>query len=32
VSLTTTTALIDRDAVNRAVEALTDHPLCDRGT
>ncbi|SEF58889.1 D-alanyl-D-alanine carboxypeptidase [Actinacidiphila yanglinensis] len=30
VSITTTTALIDEDKVNRAVEALTDHALCDR--
>ncbi|MEV6012195.1 serine hydrolase domain-containing protein [Streptomyces sp. NPDC051976] len=28
VSVTTTTALIDQDKVNRAVEALTDHALC----
>ncbi|NUP44792.1 MAG: beta-lactamase family protein, partial [Streptomyces sp.] len=28
VSITTTTALVDQDAVNRAVEALTDHALC----
>ncbi|MFJ4405862.1 MULTISPECIES: serine hydrolase domain-containing protein [unclassified Streptomyces] len=30
VSVTTTTALIDQDKVNRAVEALTDDALCDR--
>jgi CubicO group peptidase (beta-lactamase class C family) len=29
VSITTTTALIDEDQVNRAVEKLTDHALCD---
>lgn len=29
VSLTTTTALIDQDKVDRAVQALTDHALCD---
>lgn len=29
VSITTTTALIDQDTVNRAVGALTDHALCD---
>ncbi|WP_256069844.1 MULTISPECIES: serine hydrolase domain-containing protein [unclassified Streptomyces] len=31
ISLTTTTALIDQDKVNRAVETLTDHALCDSG-
>ncbi|MDJ0345158.1 hypothetical protein QMK19_31965 [Streptomyces sp. H10-C2] len=30
VSVTTTTALIDQDKVNQAVEALTDHALCGR--
>jgi D-alanyl-D-alanine carboxypeptidase len=30
VSITTTTALIDEDKVNQAVEALTDHALCGR--
>jgi CubicO group peptidase (beta-lactamase class C family) len=29
VSITTTTALIDEDQVNKAVETLTDHALCD---
>lgn len=32
VSITTTTALIDQDKVNRAVETLTDHALCDRAS
>ncbi|MDI5969746.1 serine hydrolase domain-containing protein [Streptomyces sp. SL13] len=32
VAITTTTALIDQDKVNRAVEALTDHALCDEAT
>lgn len=32
VSITTTTALINQDKVNRAVEALTDHALCDDTT
>ena len=30
VSITTTTALIDQDRVNRAVESLTDHALCEQ--
>ena len=30
VSITTTTALIDQDRVNRAVEPLTDHALCEQ--
>ncbi|MBY8881165.1 serine hydrolase domain-containing protein [Actinacidiphila acidipaludis] len=30
VSITTTTALIDQDRVNRAVQSLTDHALCGR--
>lgn len=29
VSVTSTTALVDEDRLNRAVEALTDHALCD---
>jgi D-alanyl-D-alanine carboxypeptidase len=29
VSVTTTTALIDQDRVDRAVQTLTDHALCD---
>lgn len=29
VSVTTTTALIDQDRVNRAVQTLTGHALCD---
>jgi D-alanyl-D-alanine carboxypeptidase len=29
VSVTTTTALIDQDRVNQAVQTLTDHALCD---
>lgn len=32
VSVTTTTALVDQDKVNQAVEALTDHALCGRAT
>jgi D-alanyl-D-alanine carboxypeptidase len=32
LAITTTTALIDQDKVNRAVEALTDHALCDEAT
>lgn len=32
VSITTTTALIDQDKVNRAVETLTDHALCGRAS
>jgi D-alanyl-D-alanine carboxypeptidase len=31
VAITTTTALVDQTRVNEAVEALTDHALCDRG-
>jgi D-alanyl-D-alanine carboxypeptidase len=30
VAVTTTTALIDQDAVNRAAQTLIDHALCDR--
>ncbi|SEO26681.1 D-alanyl-D-alanine carboxypeptidase [Actinacidiphila rubida] len=30
VSITTTTALVDQDKVDRAVESLTDRALCDR--
>jgi CubicO group peptidase (beta-lactamase class C family) len=30
VSITTTTALVDQDRLNRAVESLTDHALCAR--
>ncbi|MEE4544144.1 serine hydrolase domain-containing protein [Streptomyces sp. V4-01] len=30
VALTTTTALVDQDAVNRAAQVLIDHALCDR--
>lgn len=29
LSVTSTTALVDEDRLNRAVEALTDHALCD---
>jgi CubicO group peptidase (beta-lactamase class C family) len=29
VSVTSTTALVDQDPMNRAVQALTDHALCD---
>jgi D-alanyl-D-alanine carboxypeptidase len=32
LSITTTTALIDQDKVDRAVETLTDHALCDTPT
>ncbi|WP_329459936.1 serine hydrolase domain-containing protein [Streptomyces sp. NBC_01497] len=32
LAITTTTALIDQDKVNRGVEALTDHALCDEVT
>ncbi|MEW2518384.1 serine hydrolase domain-containing protein [Actinacidiphila alni] len=32
VSITSTTAMIDQDKVNRAVQTLTDHALCDRRT
>ncbi|MEU8950548.1 serine hydrolase domain-containing protein [Streptomyces sp. NPDC048489] len=30
IAMTTTTALIDQDRVNRSVQALIDHALCDR--
>jgi D-alanyl-D-alanine carboxypeptidase len=29
VSVTTTTTLMDQDRMNRAVQTLTDHALCD---
>jgi D-alanyl-D-alanine carboxypeptidase len=29
VSVTSTTALVDQDPMNRAVQTLTDHALCD---
>ncbi|MEU3245160.1 MULTISPECIES: hypothetical protein [unclassified Streptomyces] len=30
IAMTTTTARIDQDRVNRSVQALIDHALCDR--